>query len=94
MEMTMTSIEIFDSKGHVRTDYDPAEIAALSPDRRKRHAKLVAAATEAQAAEAALKSATDAMHAAVRDHQNATADFERIKPRPRFHDLWRETFKG
>jgi hypothetical protein len=87
-------IEVFTSTGAVRTDYDPAEIAALSPDRRARHAKLVAAATEAQAAESNLKTATDHLHAAVREHAEAVAAHEKLSPRPSFMDIWRASVRG
>jgi hypothetical protein len=92
--MEAKMIEVFTSTGTVRASYDEAELAALSPERRQRHAKLLAAAQEAESAESNLKTATDHLHAAVREHAEAVEALERIRPRPTFHDLWRETFKG
>jgi hypothetical protein len=93
MEAKM-SIEVFTSTGAVRTSYDEAELAALSPDRRARHKKLVSAAQEAESAEANLKTATDAVHAAVREHAGAVEALDRVRPKPTFFDLWKQTFQG
>jgi hypothetical protein len=90
----MSEIEIFDSRGQVRTTYSSEEITALSPDRKQRFEKLRSAAQESEAAELALKTATDDLHTAVRDHTAAVEALDRVKPKPTFHDLWKQTFQA
>ena len=87
-------IDVFDSRGHLKTDHSPEDIAALPKERQGRYRKLMDAAREAEAAETNLRAATDAVHAAVREHAASVEALERIRPKPTFHDLWRETFQG
>jgi hypothetical protein len=87
--MTQIEVEIFDSKGRVRADHTPEEIARLPKERQARYKKLVEAATSAESAEAALKAATEAVHAAARAHADAVEHLDRTRPRTTFLDNWR-----
>jgi hypothetical protein len=91
MEIEM---DIFDSKGHVRTDHSPEDIAALPKERQGRYRKLMDAAREAEAAEINLRATTDHLHAAVREHAASVEALQRVKPNPTFLDSWRAAFKG
>jgi hypothetical protein len=82
-------IEIFTSKGTVRTDHDPETIAKLPKERQARYKKLIDAAVAAESCEAALKAATEKVHQAVKDHNAALEHRDHISPKLTHMDLWR-----
>jgi hypothetical protein len=55
--MTEVTLDVFDKCGKLRTDFSDREIETLTPERRQRFFALVAASTEADAAEQAVRDA-------------------------------------
>lgn len=52
-----TTIELFDSRGQLRSDYSDAEVEALAPEHREKFFALVKAATDEKAAEQEVRDA-------------------------------------
>jgi hypothetical protein len=73
-------LQIFDNFGAVRRDFSEDEVAALSPDRRKRFFGLVEAAKACEDAEAELKSAETEVAKRVRMLTAAQAEHIRQHP--------------
>jgi hypothetical protein len=88
-------IEIFTSKAQLRpaASFTEAERESLSPDRRDRLDRLVAAAAELEQVEADLLAAQKSVERWASTRAAAVAELERLAPRPTFYDTWRAAFK-
>lgn len=87
-------MEIFDSKGAMRTNFTKAEIEKLTPERRERFDRLREAAKKLDAAEQELREAIAGVDRAVRDVERAIQARNRAHPPKTFLDIWRSDARG
>lgn len=79
--MSEATLEIFDSQGRIRTDFEDQEIAALTPERQERWGELVATNEAMQTAERKHAEAQADIVAAVRRSQEADDALANARPK-------------
>jgi hypothetical protein len=82
------SIEIFNSKGQLRTDYSAEELDSLDPEKRERFDRLHAAAVDLEQAEALLREAQASIEKWVKTRAASLQELDRLRPPRTFLMEW------